>query len=109
MGADFHRFFPCSCSSLHLYTDLRDRLGACPPEDFSPILTEITSRWAEVPEAEKAAKLESVPVWYHRHIPTVAQQRANAEKAAQKRKEQLEREACAEEGLCDAGSLWGEE
>jgi hypothetical protein len=96
----------CLLFSLGIYHDMRDRLGACPPEEFDGIVDELTARFAVLSEAERENLLASVPVWYQRHIQT-PQQLATAEaKKAEKAAELAAREQCEEEGMCDAGSLW---
>ena len=102
-------FLLFSCSSLCIYTDLRDRLGFCVPADFEPILDDLTQRWNALSVDEQNRLLLTVPVWYHRHIPTAAQLEAQEAKRLQKEKEQKEREEAEEEdGIC-GGCMWGEE
>lgn len=94
---------------LSVHTDVRDRLAQCVPEDFDSIIDTLAERFDVLPAEERERLLNSVPVWYHRHIPTAEQLVAIAQKNAEKQAELAALEACSEEGLCDAGGMWNEE
>lgn len=94
---------------LTLHTDLRDRMGACPPDEFDAILDDIDQRFAGLTAEELQQQLDSVPVWYWRHIQTPAQLAAAEAKKAEREEEEKKRAIEEDEGMDAACCMFGEE
>ena len=93
---------------LGLFHDLRDKLAHCDPADFDAVIAEIEARFEGKTAQEKQAMLDTVPLWYHRHIQTPAQKAAAEEKARLKKKQQEEDAAAALDDEVDAFNMFEE-
>jgi tRNA-dihydrouridine synthase 1 len=94
---------------LTVHKDLRDRMGACPPEEFYSILDELDTRFSGLSPSDLQAQLDSVPVWYWRHIQTPTQLAELEKRKGEREQEEKKREQEEEEGLDAACCMFGEE
>ena len=88
---------------------MRDRLGACAPDEFQALVTELSQRFASQSAEQTAEQLAQVSLWYHRHVPTAAQEAAAEAKRLEKQRAIREQEQEELDGLCDVFSCFNEE